>query len=190
MTFVVSQILAFIAIFISMVTSIIKIERRPLLICQIIVNVVYGVHNFLLGAVTGGVINLLAVVLITVYYFKGKSKWISGIWTPAIFAVLFVLSAVLSWVNIFSLLPTIASLLFAIAFWLDKEKQIKFVYLINTLLWLTYAIITGSIVAAIGQGLLGSSLLIYLIFGKKYEAVLDKINIWVKSKFFKPKDNQ
>jgi len=187
MEYIISQILVAVSILMTIFVNFIKVERKTILVCQIIVNLLYGTHNLLLGATTGGLINFLAVILLIIYSQKGKIKWLSTIYTPVLFSVLFVATALISWQNIFSILPVAGSLIFAVAFWQDEEKQIKLLYVINTLLWFIYAVVSNSFVAAIGQALIGISLIVYLIFGTKYEKAVNHFNIWMKQKFAKGK---
>lgn len=187
MIYITSQVFAAASLLISIYRNFVKTDRKVMLISQIVINILYGMHNIFLGAITGGAINLIAVVLLIAYYYKKKVKWLSTKLTPAFFCLLFCATALLSWQNFYSILPLLASFVFALAFWQDEEKQIKVLFILNTLLWLVYAVITKSVVGVVGQTLLSLSLIVYLIFGAKYEKAVDKFNLWLKTKFAKNK---
>ena len=64
---------------------------------------------------------------------------------PIVFGVLTLASSIIQWQGVYSLLPTVGSLLAIVGFWFNNPRTVKLINLPAVALWLVYSIITGSI---------------------------------------------
>ena len=185
MIYLISQIIVLISFIISIAYGAVKVSRKTILFCELVINILYGTHNLLLGATTGAVMNFIALIVLVIYYYKGKNKVLSSNLIPLFAMLTFMTAGLLSWNNIYSLFPMIGAMLFALAMWFDSEKDIKVVVIILQVMWLLYAISNNSIVAIIGQSFIVLSLTMYLILGDKYKKITSSVNAWFRAKFGK-----
>lgn len=118
----------------------------------------WATHFYLLGAVTGSAMNLLAAVRFSVYYRTKPSK--QNRWVMWFFVGLTALVTVLTWKGMISLLPFIGTACGVIAFWQVKTKYIRRLALISSPPWFIYGAIVGSYPGMAAEALLMGSNLI------------------------------
>ena len=137
--------------------------------CQLFGGVFFAVSFFMLGKVTGGLLNVVAVMRAIVYRFKDKLHSDHILWF-LFFEVLFVASYVLTFTvfkkeftplnAIIELLPVIGMTATTISFRLTDAKAIRRYGLISSPCWLVYNIANFSIGAILCEILsLGSIVL-------------------------------
>ena len=74
-------------------------RRGGILVFQIVNNVFWTVHMFLLGAWAGGALNAIGIFRGIVFFFREDRRWAqSNIWY-AVFALLFAGASAFSWVQ-------------------------------------------------------------------------------------------
>lgn len=124
-------------------------KKRDILITQIISYIFFTVHYSMLMAKTGTICNILGLIsLILIYvfdkYFKKKKKILIIILMPIITVI-----SLITYENLYSLLPIIASVLALISFLNDKTNTIRLIGIITTTCWFIYAIIYKSYIAIV-----------------------------------------
>ena len=129
-------------------------SKRKLLLCVCLGSALFSVNMFMLGAVTGGIMNVLSVVRSLVYVDKDKLP-IPVKLVNAMFIVAYLISYVLSFTVfgiepiarnfILELLPIIAMTAMTIAFAGDNAKVIRLAGFINSPCWLVYNIFNYAI---------------------------------------------
>jgi len=116
----------------------------------------WSAHFYLLGAMTGSAMNLMAAGRFCVYYKVKPSKhnrWI--MWT---FMGLTALATAITWQGLISLLPFIGTASGVLAFWQKKTKYIRRLALVSSPPWFIYAAIVGSYPGMVAEAmLLGSN---------------------------------
>ena len=145
MTYLFSQIMALIAL-IFMIISLLQKKRTPLIIFNSLGTIFFSLQFFLLSAYAGAIINLIGLSKNIVYIFKNKNKYINTWWTPILFSVVIILSNVFTFDGWISLLPAIAALVNVFATWFDLTKNIKYLLLVMSVLWIIYDIATHTYV--------------------------------------------
>lgn len=161
--YIVSQILALAAIFLTAFSSAKKLSRKALLIFNIAINVLNATHYLLLGGNSGAACSILFTVMLTVYYFKGQTKLLSSKLVPVFFGILFTITGILTYQNPASIIPIIGHLLLVVAFWMDTEIRIKEFCIIVAILWIIYNIILKSVVNVCGQSVCFVTYTIYVV---------------------------
>ena len=125
-------------------------KKIDILFMQIIAYIFFSIHYYLLDAITGTMCNLLGLIAITFIYLVEKKKDLKrrNIFILGIIPIL-VLIALLTYENMYSILPIFASVLSLISFLTDEENTIRGIGIISAISWLIYAIIYKSYVAIV-----------------------------------------
>lgn len=141
--FVISQIIGLVAFGVH-ASSFWQKDRRRILLLEVFDCILYSIHYFMLGAWTGGFINIIGAVRSGSFIYKNKNKFMSTNALPVIFVFLYVLNAILTWQGPITLLPTLGSTIMMLTIWQHNTKLIRRNGIIVQLLWLSYAIFVGS----------------------------------------------
>ena len=156
-TEIIGQILGIVAMAFNIYSFQLKTSNK-VIACQLFGGVFFAVSFFMLGKVTGGLLNVVAVMRAIVYRFKDKLHSDHILWF-LFFEVLFVASYVLTFTvfkkeftplnAIIELLPVIGMTASTISFRLQSAKAIRAYGMICSPSWLIYNIIGGAIGAII-----------------------------------------
>ena len=128
-------------------------KQRTVIALQLIGATLFSVNYLLLGAVIGGILNILAVIRAVVFLFKDKLKADRLSWFFA-FGATYVLVYILNFTAfgkeptafnfVIELLPVIGMLAINIGFRLKDSASIRKCGLICSPAWLIYNIVAGS----------------------------------------------
>jgi hypothetical protein len=137
-------------------------EKANILVLQIISYVVYAIHYYLLGGISGAIINIAGTIGLIVIYYKDK-KNIKNKWLLFLIILLYSFFWAFTYEDVFSILPLIASLPLIIVLWQNKSFYIRVVGLIGTISWIIYSFHIGSYIGVITATifLISTSLAIY-----------------------------
>ena len=138
-----AQLIGFIPLILSLITFALS-KREHILISKLFSDLTSAIHFFMLGQGTGGAICTVNTARDFVFYHKSK-RWASHVSVPIIFGVLTLISSIIQWQGVYSLLPTIGSLLAIVGLWFSDPRKVKLINLPAIALWLIYSIIVGSI---------------------------------------------
>ena len=105
-------------------------------------SLLWTVHFFLLGAVTGASMNLIDAGKCFVFYRNKPAK--RNRWMLWFFISVAMLATALTWQGIISLLPLSGSALGSVAYWQKKPKYIRRIGFMSSPPWLVYNVISGS----------------------------------------------
>jgi hypothetical protein len=132
--------------------------RKNMLLLGLITCLLWAAHFYLLGAMTGSAMNLLAAGRFCVYYRVKPSK--QNRWISWLFVGLTLLATALTWQGRMSLLPFIGTTAMVIAFWQTKPKYIRRLALASSPPWIIYGAIVGSYPVIVAETLLLISIFI------------------------------
>lgn len=148
MLFILAQIIGFIILGITVISIHFK-SKEKILLSQIIANVLVSIQYFLLNAITGGVVAIFNVIRCIIFYlYKKKNKEPSIIFL-IIFIIIAITSGILSWQNIFSIIPIIAAIIFTYGIWQDNIKITRICTAITAGNWTVYNIIVSAFTGAV-----------------------------------------
>ena len=118
-------------------------SRRKIILFKTASDLLWALHFFLMGAMSGALVNLLNTVRDIVFFQKEK-KWCQHTFIPVFFCTLTLFCAILSGDGLKSIFPCVGSCLAVVGFWCSSPENIRKFNLPAALLWLVYGIITGS----------------------------------------------
>lgn len=130
-----------------------NISRRASIVIKAASDFLAAVHFLLLGAITGSAINFINTARDICFAQKGRQKWASGIWMPAIFCGLTAVGSILSWTGLISLLPLLGSCLAVVGYWCSDPKKLRAFNFVGIFLWLIYCIQTFSLPSIVGNSI-------------------------------------
>lgn len=165
---IIAQILGIIGMLMSVLSYQQKGKAR-ILTFQLLGSVLFVANFFLLGAMSGAILNFVAIVRALIFIYEDKVRADHPAWTIGLTAVY-----VLSYVSVFTIfgkeptlvnlivevLPVLAMTVTTIAFRYKEDKILRRVAFISSPLWLTYNSIFFSLGGIIGETLNLSSAII------------------------------
>lgn len=124
-----------------------KKVKKQILLMQIFAYIFFVIHYYLLNGITGAVCNSIGLfALISIYLFDKynlKNKTI----TVGLFIILLLIANIITFQNIYSIFPLVASTIVLISFIDNNENNIRIVGIIAAICWLVYAALYKSYVA-------------------------------------------
>ena len=137
-------------------------ERKTVLAFQLVGTSLFAINFFMLGAISGAILNLLGAIRSVVFMYREKFNANHPLWLAG-----FIATYILSYVAVFTvfekeptalnlileILPVIGMVLTTLSFRYKDAKTIRRFGFINAPLWLTYNIYSKSIGAIICESL-------------------------------------
>ena len=148
--YIIGQILGFIAFIVSLYAYQ-RVKKRDILICMVLSNSINLIHYFLIGAYSGCITKILAILRDLFIVLKEKNKRLSSVLFLIIFILIYTLVSIYTFTNILSLFPLIAAIIYIIPTWLGDSKTVKRTALFCYVLWLIYNIYVLSIAGVIAN---------------------------------------
>ena len=122
MLFILAQICGVIALILTVVSVQFKTKEK-IVMCFVFANLVVTIQFFLLNAITGAVISIINTIrCIIFYYYKKKDKKPSLI-ILLIFEIVAIVSGMMSWQNMWSVIPIIVTLIYTYGLWQDTNHN-------------------------------------------------------------------
>ena len=146
-----------------------KKKKKDILLIEIISYLFFALHYFLLNGITGMICNIIESVSLAVIFFFDKYKLQNKVLFSLFFSVLLLSINIITYQNIYSFFPMIASIIVILSFLSNKENHIRIIGVIAALCWLIYAIVYQSYVSILFEvfTLANVFLSIYKNTGKK-----------------------
>lgn len=148
--YIIGQILGFIAFIVS-IYAYQRVKKRDILLCMVISNIINLIHYFLIGAYSGSITKILAILRDLFIVLKEKNKSLSNLLFLIIFILIYIGVSIYTFTNILSLFPLIAAIIYIIPTWLGDSKTVKKTALFCYILWLIYNIYVLSIAGVIAN---------------------------------------
>ena len=161
--FLIAQIVGFIATSIYLAYTLIKVSRKTIIVCSIIINLLWATHYLILGAYTGTFCRIFTAFMVLICAYKGKNKLFKGPLIPIFFDVCYVIIGIVTWAGVSTIIQIIGNFILVIAMWIDSEINIKTLFIPIGVLWLIYNCIFFTWIGVISQGLAILFGVIYLI---------------------------
>lgn len=143
-------------------------DSKKLFLMQMLSNIAYILHFFMLGAFSGS-LNLLVSLLRNFVLINSNNNWAKNKYWLWLFFGLHLIVTIFTLRNAFSLLPCIGMIAMAVSSWTRNGKKVRYANLfINSPAWLIYDIYTRSYAGILCEVLLLFSVIIsFLRYGVK-----------------------
>jgi len=142
--YTVAQIIGFIAFMYSLIAYHRK-DKKTILSNMVISNILNLIHYILLGAFSGCITKLLAILRDYFIILKEKYNKLSNLFYLIMFIILYIIAAIFTYNSILSILPLVAAIIYIIFIWNGNEIIIKKTAFFCYFLWLIYNIFVLSI---------------------------------------------
>jgi len=137
------QILGIVAVVLGFASYQMK-TPRGIISFQMATALVFSVHYLLIGAITAAVLNFLGSVKCLFYYFRDKRGG-RGIWEPAVFCVVVIVSTILTWEGWYSALIMVGLVADTVGLALNDPQKTRGMTFIKSPLCLVYNAIVRSL---------------------------------------------
>lgn len=137
-------------------------ERNKLIFCKLIIDLLWIVHLAMLGGWTGLCITVIAVFRELVFMNRDKPIFNSNFWLY-LFILLYALTPIFTWQNVFSIFPAVSASLASVSFWMKSVKKTKYLSILVSCSQLVYVISINSYSAIINEVVTITSIVISLI---------------------------
>lgn len=137
------EILAQIFGFGALISSVIiysRKKRTSLLLFKATQDILWGIHYLLLGCYSAAASSAICVTRSFVFYNDNK-KWAKSKLWVLVYLSFYAVSAAMTWQNVYSILPALASCTSTVAFYLKKTEQTKALQIVASLITLSYTIL-------------------------------------------------
>lgn len=139
-------------------------KRKNIILLNVTSRILYIIQYLLLSAFEGAALDISGVIASIVagkkdsgFVKKHLSLFILGV------DLLIIGAGILTWKNIFSLLPIIGVILHTGAFFINDEKKIRIVSFLGSPFWLAYNFISGAYGSCVGDVLSMVSIAVAMI---------------------------
>ncbi|HCX63281.1 YgjV family protein [Sedimentibacter sp.] len=138
-------------------------DSKKLFLMQMLSNVAYTLHFFMLGAMSGSM-NIIVSMMRNFALLNSKHKWARNKYWLWLFIGLHLIIVTMTWNDVFSLLPAIGMIAMAVSSWTRNGKKVRMANLfINSPAWLIYDIHVRSYAGIFCEVLLLLSVIISFI---------------------------
>lgn len=147
-------------------------RRKNILLLKGVSDAIWAVNGFMVGAYTGGVLNVVMVMREFVFYNRIERKWAQYKFWKYVFILLCFASPVLEIIktgtfDIVPFFPACGSVLAVYGFYSEKASSIRSLNFFATVPWLVYNIFTHNITASISCVVSLASILCGSLLAKK-----------------------
>lgn len=148
MIFILAQICGVITLILTVIAVQFKTKEK-IVMCMIFANIMGAIQYFLLNAITGAVVSIINAIRCMVFYFYKKHDKNPSLIVLLLFEVIAIVSGIISWQNMWSVIPIIVTVVYTYGLWQDNVKVIRISTAIAGLGWAIYNIIVMAYVGTI-----------------------------------------
>ena len=143
-------------------------KRKHIMLFQMLASLLFSAQLFMVGAITGGCLDLISFVR-TLIFSNNTKQWAkSKLWLFG-FILLMIVTGVLTWKDWWSMLPIIGSVLSTVALWMAKEKHIRLLSLAVGPCWFIYNMVKGAYTGALNEVFAMTSIVIGMLRHDKHK---------------------
>jgi len=138
------------------ITSMLYKTKEKIIMSQIIANTLITIQYFLLNAISGGVLNVINTIRSVIFYCYKKKDKKPSLTFLIIFIVVTIIFGVISWQNIWSIMPIMCAIIYTYGLWQDNLKIMRICSAVVTFTLAIYSFIVMAYVG--GLGLVGEGI--------------------------------
>lgn len=134
-------------------------KHRHIVLSKMTSELAFAIQYILLGAWTAAVLDFISVIRNFLYSHLVKKNRST---TPVIvvFGIFVVITGIVTFDGVISVLPVVSKLLTTVSYGMKKEKWLRLITLPSCILWIIYNLYVGSAAAAITDSITLISLLV------------------------------
>ncbi len=136
--------------------------QKKIVLVQIIGCSFFTVHFFMLGAMTGAMLNFIAAIRAFVFANKDK-KWGKSNWWIVFFSVVCIIAVGFTWEGHLSLLPMLGMVLTTISWGIENASLVRIISLPSSPLWIVYNVAGASYAGVLTEVLVMISIISAII---------------------------
>lgn len=148
--FILAQICGVITLILTVISVQFKTKEK-IVMCFIWANLVVAIQYFLLGAITGAIISIINAIRCIVFYFYKKKDKKPSVIVLIIFEIVAVISGIISWQNMWSLIPIIVTIIYTYGLWQDDITIVRITTGIAGFGWTIYNIVVRAYIGALQE---------------------------------------
>ena len=148
-------------------------KRKYIMIFQMLASLLFSTQLFMVGAITGGCLDLISFVRTLIFSNNSKQWAKSKLWLFG-FILLMIVTGIFTWKDSWSILPIIGSVLSTVALWMTKEKHIRMLSLAVGPCWFIYNIVKGAYTGALNEVFAMTSIVIGMLRHDKHKEEFKK----------------
>lgn len=137
-------------------------KHKSIMLLMVLCTSLWCCHFLCLGLYTAFAINFINLIRSIVYTMRDK-KWTQHIAVPISFLIVSLALTVLTYKDLTSILPFIASIFAIFGNWQTNTKRLRFLTLPVCICWFTYNMINGSIPGALNEAFTATSIIVAFI---------------------------
>lgn len=134
---IIANIIGFVAFIVTLIAYH-RVTKKKIFENMIFANVLDVIHYLVLGAYSGCITKVVALIRNFVIVKKEKCKWLSSKLILILFIIVYVISGIVSFTNIWSSFCILAAIIYLIWCWNGNELQVKRAAFYCYFLWLIY----------------------------------------------------
>ena len=150
MLFILAQICGIIALILVVISVQFKTKEK-IVMYMVFANFMIAIQFFLLNAITGAIISIINTIRCIVFYYYKKKEMKPSFVTLLIFEIIAIVSGIISWQNIWSLIPIIVTVLYTYGLWQDNVKVLRIMVGIVGGGWAIYDVVVKAYVGALQE---------------------------------------
>lgn len=150
MIFVLAQLCGAIALVLTVISVQFK-TKEQIVMCSVFANIVVAIQFFLLNAITGAIISVINTIRCIIFYYYKKKDKKPSLLVLVIFEIIAIISGIISWQNIWSIIPVIVTVVYTYGLWQDNVTVIRITTGIAGFGWSVYNLIVRAYVGAIQE---------------------------------------
>lgn len=150
MIFIFAQICGFIVLTLTVIGIQFKTKEK-IMMCSVFANIVVAIQYFLLNAITGAIISIINAIRCIIFYLYKKKDMKPSVIVLMIFEIISVVSGVIGWQNIWSVIPIFVTVIYTYGLWQDNVKIIRITTACVGAGWALYDLVVMAYISAIQE---------------------------------------
>ena len=148
--FILAQIIGAI-ILVCVVVALQQKSKTKVLMGYMIANVLFIIQFLLLEAYVGAIIYVVNTIRTIVFYYFKKKDMKPSVWVLIIFMIACIISGIVAWENIYSIIPVVAAIMYTYSMWQDNLKVFRIMAVIALIGWVTYNFVSMAYTGALTE---------------------------------------
>ncbi|MBE6144798.1 MAG: YgjV family protein [Firmicutes bacterium] len=145
-----AQLISVLAIF-CWIISIQNKKKENIIVCQLSANTLYSIQYFLLNVYGAAFMNIISAIRSFVFYDNEKNKRKNSSYILAFFLVAILITGLLTFDGIISLIPIVITLAYTYSVWQNNLNITRYIFLISAFIWIFYNIKVGAHITVLGN---------------------------------------